>query len=59
MDNNNTANRELTTKTHLNALISQVWDVWTKPEHLVNWWGPSGFTTTIHHMNFTEGGEWK
>ena len=29
------------------------------PEHIVNWWGPTGFTTTIHTMDFQEGGEWK
>lgn len=38
--------------------IFQIWDAWTKPEHLVNWWGPEGFTSTIHQLEFKEGGEW-
>lgn len=41
------------------APIELVWEAWTKPEHLVKWWGPNGFTTTIHKMDFQEGGEWK
>ncbi len=29
------------------------------PEHIINWWGPKGFTSTIHNLDFKEGGEWK
>ena len=36
-----------------------MWEVWTDPEHIKNWWGPNGFTSTIHNMDFKEGGEWK
>jgi len=36
-----------------------MWKVWMQPEHIVNWWGPEGFTSTIHQMDFREGGEWK
>lgn len=43
----------------LNAPLSRVWEVWSNPAHLINWWGPNGFTSTIHEMNFEEGGEWK
>jgi uncharacterized protein YndB with AHSA1/START domain len=32
--------------------------MWTNAEHIVQWWGPNGFTNTIHTMDFTEGGEW-
>jgi uncharacterized protein YndB with AHSA1/START domain len=39
--------------------IDLMWEVWTNPEHIVNWWGPNGFTNTIHKMDFQEGGEWK
>ncbi|MEN9686705.1 MAG: hypothetical protein RLZZ28_2491 [Bacteroidota bacterium] len=35
-----------------------IWEVWTRPEHIANWWGPDGFTNTIHKMDFQEGGEW-
>lgn len=41
------------------APVQLMWEVWTRPEHIVNWWGPEGFTSTIHHMDLREGGEWK
>ncbi len=31
----------------------------TKPEHVVNWWGPRGFSNTIETMDFRVGGVWK
>lgn len=43
----------------LQAPVELVWEAWTKPEHIANWWGPNGFTNTIHEMDFCEGGEWK
>ena len=39
--------------------IDLMWEVWTNPEHIAHWWGPNGFTNTIHQMDFQEGGEWK
>lgn len=52
-------NRELKMTRTVKAPIDLVWKVWTEPEHLVQWWGPNGHTTTIHKMDFREGGEWK
>ena len=43
----------------LNAPVKLVWEAWTLPEHIANWWGPNGFTSSIHLMDFREGGEWK
>lgn len=43
----------------MKAPIKLIWDAWTQPEHIMNWWGPRGFTTTIHEMDLQEGGEWK
>lgn len=43
----------------LNAPVELVWKVWTNPEHIKNWWGPNGFTNSIHKMDVTEGGEWR
>jgi uncharacterized protein YndB with AHSA1/START domain len=54
----NTHDRELIITRKLNAPIELVWEVWTKPEHIANWWGPNGFTNTIHTMNVKPGGEW-
>ena len=36
-----------------------VWEAWTDPNHVVQWWGPNGFTTTIHEMDVRPGGVWR
>jgi uncharacterized protein YndB with AHSA1/START domain len=43
----------------LDAPRELVWEVWTKPEHLAQWWGPKGFTTTIEEHQFRPGGRFK
>lgn len=53
-----TRDRELLLKRVLNAPIDLVWEVWTDPEHIARWWGPTGFTNTIHKMDVQPGGEW-
>jgi len=53
-----TASRELNISRTLNAPIDLVWKVWTNAEHIKNWWGPNGFTNTIHKMEMKVGGEW-
>jgi len=54
----NEDNRKLQNTTLLKFPIDLVWEVWTNPEHIANWWGPNGFTNTIHKMDFLEDGEW-
>ncbi|WP_276382133.1 SRPBCC domain-containing protein [Flavobacterium sp. H4147] len=54
----NEDNRKLQSTTLLKFPIDLVWGVWTNPEHIANWWGPNGFTNTIHKMDFLEDGEW-
>ena len=36
-----------------------VWKAWTDPKHIALWWGPNGFTNTIHAMDVKPGGEWR
>jgi len=55
---NDVAERELRIERMLNAPIELVWEVWTDPEHIKNWWGPNGFANTIHKMDVEEGGDW-
>ena len=57
--NNTITNRELHVTKLLNASVESVWEVWINPEHIANWWGPNGFTNTIHTMDLTAGGEWR
>jgi len=53
-----TSNREMRISRILKAPVDVVWEVWSNPEHIAHWWGPDGFTTTIHKMDFKEGGKW-
>lgn len=55
---NSTADRELRLTRVLNFPIALVWEVWTDPEHIRQWWGPDGFTNTITRMDLRENGEW-
>src|SRR5436190_1507702 len=36
-----------------------VWKMWTDPRHVIHWWGPNGFTNTIHEMDVRPGGVWR
>ena len=40
------------------ATPDQVFAAIRDPERLARWWGPSGFTNTIHAFDFTKGGRW-
>ena len=42
----------------LDAPRDLVFDAWTDPKHISNWWGPRGFTTTTKKMDVRPGGEW-
>ncbi|MCC3375180.1 SRPBCC family protein [Cohnella sp. REN36] len=42
-----------------NAPRELVYKVWTEPEHLPHWWGPSGFTITTQAIDVKEGGRWR
>jgi uncharacterized protein YndB with AHSA1/START domain len=53
------ADREIVTTRILNAPRELMWEAWTNPKHIVHWWGPNGFTTTIESMDLRVGGEWK
>jgi uncharacterized protein YndB with AHSA1/START domain len=57
-EKSNTTDREINVSRVLKAPIELVWEVWTDPEHIKNWWGPNGFTNTITKMEIKPGGEW-
>jgi uncharacterized protein YndB with AHSA1/START domain len=48
--------RELLITRVFDAPRALVFETWSKPEHLVHWWGPAGFTLPIHEMEFRPGG---
>src|SRR5882757_4374029 len=53
------SDREIVITRDFHAPRELVWEAMTKPEHVVNWWGPRGFTTTNEVMDFRVGGAWK
>lgn len=55
----NTADRKIRIRHRFKTPVEQLWAVWTQPEHITHWWGPDGFTSTIHEMDLREGGEWR
>jgi uncharacterized protein YndB with AHSA1/START domain len=36
-----------------------VFEAWTDPKHLAEWWGPNGFTTTTSAFDMRPGGVWR
>src|SRR5262249_12358612 len=42
----------------LDAPLAAVWDAWTDPEQVGQWWGPRGFTITTHSKDLRTGGHW-
>lgn len=36
-----------------------VFSAWTSADHLAQWWGPNGFTTTTASFDFRPGGVWR
>ena len=41
-----------------NAPLQLVWDAWTKPEILDQWWAPKPWKTNTVSMDFKLGGSW-
>jgi uncharacterized protein YndB with AHSA1/START domain len=50
---------ELVLTRTFNAPRKLVFQVWTDPKHLAQWWGPRGFTTHIQEMDVRPGGVWR
>ena len=55
----NTADREIVTTRVVDAPRERVWTAWTDREQVAQWWGPNGFTNTIHEMDLRPGGVWR
>ena len=54
-----TADREIVITRLIDAPRELVFTAWTNPDHVAHWWGPKGFTTTIHEMDLRPGGVWR
>ena len=51
--------REIVATRLLDAPRALVFKAWTDPEHIGQWWGPKGFTTTTYKMDAKPGGVWR
>lgn len=54
-----TAQRTLVIERMFDAPPKLVFNAWTRPEHLVHWFGPSGFTLPTCEQDFRIGGKYK
>lgn len=50
---------KVTYKKYFDVPVDLLFEVWSKPEHLMEWWGPDGFTLTIKSLDFSNGGIWE
>src|SRR5882724_10217009 len=53
------AERELVFTRVFDAPRDLVFEAWTDPKHVAQWWGPKGFSTTIQEMDVRPGGTWR
>jgi uncharacterized protein YndB with AHSA1/START domain len=47
---------DLVVTRRFDAPVAHVWSAWTEPEHVMRWWGPTGFTSPLARMDVREGG---
>ncbi len=48
--------REVTITRSFAAPRALVWQAWTDPKHLSQWWGPRGFTSSVRELDVRIGG---
>ena len=55
----NTSDREIVITRVINAPREMVFEAMIDPKQVVEWWGPNGFTNTIHELDVKPGGIWR
>src|SRR5947207_1650819 len=53
------SDRELVTTRVLDAPRERVFTAFSEAQHLMQWWGPDGFTNTFHEFDLRAGGPWR
>jgi uncharacterized protein YndB with AHSA1/START domain len=51
--------RELIINRVFDAPRNLVFQAWTDPSQLMQWWGPKGFTSTVQEIDVKPGGVWR
>src|ERR1043165_8772141 len=54
-----TSEREIVLSRTIEAPRAMVFEAWTDPAQVVQWWGPTGFRTTTQKMEVKPGGVWR
>jgi len=54
-----TPDSEIVSSRIFNVPRETLFKAWSDPNHLKNWWGPSGFTNTFNEFDFRVGGQWR
>ncbi|MFA6288182.1 MAG: SRPBCC domain-containing protein [Opitutaceae bacterium] len=54
-----TAGREIVSTRAFDFSLEQVWEAWTNPVLLAQWWGPNGFTNTFAEFDLRPDGHWR
>ena len=57
MESTDTSDREMVITRLIDAPRELVFKAFTDVEHIGNWWGPDGFTTSTYSMEVRPGGE--
>lgn len=52
-------NRKMRITRRVKAPLKLVWEICSKPEHMTKWWGPKGYTNSIHKLEFEKDGNWE
>jgi uncharacterized protein YndB with AHSA1/START domain len=55
---NTSFDHEIYSSRDLNSPIEKVYEAFANPLHLQKWWGPDGFTNTIHEFDLRPYGKW-
>lgn len=59
MNGTYSADRTLVIERVFDARPDLVFDAWTNPEHLTQWWGPNDFTLPFCELDFRVGGRYR
>jgi len=54
-----TVDREIVITRVFDAPRELVFEAWTNPKHVAQWWWPKGFSTTVQEMDVRPGGIWR
>lgn len=53
------SDHEIVNSRIVNAPVDMVYAAFANPDQLKTWWGPAGFTNTIHEFDLKPGGQWR